>query len=157
MSIDRPIRVLVICWGNSARSIMAEALLRHHGGADFDVNSAGIEPKGVNPLTIRVLDDAGLDHAWARSKSIDEFLDQSFDYVITVCDEARQVCPVFPGEKQSVLHWGYEDPAKVEGTDEQRLAAFQKTLTLLATRITQFIPLARREREQQLVADAAGA
>ena len=77
--------------------------------------------------------------------------------MITVCDEARQVCPVFPGEKQSVLHWGYEDPAKVEGTDEQRLAAFQKTLTLLATRITQFIPLARREREQQLVADAAGA
>ena len=136
---------------------MAEALLRHHGGADFDVNSAGIEPKGVNPLTIRVLDEAGLDHAWARSKSIDEFLDQSFDYVITVCDEARQVCPIFPGEKQSVLHWGYEDPAKVEGTDEQRLAAFQKTLTLLATRITQFIPLARREREQQLVADAAGA
>ncbi len=157
MSFDPPIRVLVICWGNSARSIMAEALLRQHGGADFDVNSAGIEPKGVNPLTIRVLDDAGLDHAGVRSKSIDEFLDQSFDYVITVCDEARQVCPIFPGEKQSVLHWGYEDPAKVEGTEEQRLAAFQKTLTLLATRITQFIPLARREREQQLVADAAGA
>jgi arsenate reductase len=157
VSIDPPIRVLVICWGNSARSILAEALLRHHGGADFDVNSAGIEPKGVNPLTIRVLDEAGLGHAWARSKSIEEFLDQSFDYVITVCDEARQVCPIFPGEKQSVLHWGYEDPAKVEGTDEQRLAAFQKTLTLLATRITQFIPLARREREQQLVADAAGA
>ena len=157
MSFDPPIRVLVICWGNSARSILAEALLRYHGGADFDVNSAGIEPKGVNPLTIRVLDEAGLDHAWARSKSIDEFLDQSFDYVITVCDEARQVCPIFPGEKQSVLHWGYEDPAKVEGTDEQRLAAFQKTLTLLATRITQFIPLARREREQQLVADAARA
>ena len=141
-----PIRVLVICWGNSARSIMAEALLRHHGRGDFDVNSAGIEPKGVNPLTIRVLDEAGLDHSWARSKSVDEFLDQSFDYVITVCEEARQVCPVFPGEKQTTLHWGYEDPAKVEGTDAQRLAAFENTLTMLATRITSFVGLARRER-----------
>jgi len=70
VSIDPPIRVLVICWGNSARSILAEALIRHHGGADFDVNSAGIEPKGVNPLTIRVLDAAGIDHAWARSKCV---------------------------------------------------------------------------------------
>jgi arsenate reductase (thioredoxin) len=157
VSIEPPIRVLVICWGNSARSIMAEALLRHHGGQDFDVHSAGIEPKGVNPLTIRVLDDAGLDHHWARSKSIDEYLDQSFDYVITVCDEARQVCPVFPGEKQTVVHWGYEDPAKVEGTEQERLAAFQKTLTLMGTRIAQFIPLARRERAQAPALDAAGA
>ena len=159
MSIDPPIRVLVICWGNSARSILAEALIRHHGGADFDVNSAGIEPKGVNPLTIRVLDDAGLDHAWARSKSVDEFLGQSFDYVITVCDDARTVCPVFPGEKQTVLHWGYEDPARAEGTKEQRLAAFEKTFVMMATRIGQFISLARRSREQErpLVTDAAHA
>jgi arsenate reductase (thioredoxin) len=148
VSIDPRIRVLVICWGNSARSILAEALLRHHGGADFDVQSAGIEPKGVNPLTLRVLDEAGLDHAWARSKSVDEFLDQSFDYVITVCDEARTVCPVFPGEKQAVLHWGYEDPAKAEGTDEERLAAFEQTFTMMAARIGQFVGLARRERER---------
>ena len=146
MTVEPPIRVLVICWGNSARSIMAEALLRHHGGADFDVNSAGIEPNGVNPFTIRVLDAAGLDRSWARSKSVDEFLDQSFDYVITVCDEARTVCPVFPGEKQTVLHWGYADPAKVEGSDAERLAAFESTLTMLATRITSFMGLARRER-----------
>jgi arsenate reductase len=157
VTIDPPIRILVICWGNSARSIMAEALIRHHGGADFDVNSAGIEPKGVNPLTIRVLDEAGLDHAWARSKPVDEFLDQSFDYVITVCDDARTVCPVFPGEKQTVLHWGYEDPARVEGTEEQRLAAFRGTLTMMATRITQFISLARRDRDRSRVTDAAGA
>jgi arsenate reductase len=154
---DAPIRVLVICWGNSARSIMAEALLRHHGGADFEVNSAGIEPKGVNPLTIRVLDEAGLDHAWARSKSVDEFLDKPFDYVITVCDEARTVCPVFPGEKQTTLHWGYEDPAKVEGTDAQRLAAFESTLTMLATRVTSFVGLARRERDGRLAAGSTGA
>ena len=125
---------------------MAEALIRHHGGADFDVVSAGIEPAGVNPLTERVLDEAGLDHGWARSKSVEEFLGQSFDYVITVCDDTRQVCPVFPGENQTVLHWGYEDPARVEGSDAQRLAAFERTLTLMSTRIGQFIGLARRER-----------
>jgi protein-tyrosine-phosphatase len=146
VSVDPPIRVLVVCWGNSARSIMAEALLRHHGAADFDVSSAGIEPKGVHPLTLRALDEAGLDHDWARSKSVDEFLDQSFDYVITVCDDARTVCPVFPGEKQTTLHWGYEDPVKVDGSDEQRLLAFERTLTMLATRITSFVELARRER-----------
>ena len=157
MSIGPPIRVLVICWGNSARSIMAEALIRHHGGADFDVQSAGIEPKGVNPLTLRVLDEARLDHDWARSKSVDEFLDQSFDYVITVCDDARTVCPVFPGEKQTVLHWGYEDPAKVEGTEEQRLAAFERTLTMMATRIGQFVGLARRERDGREAAESARA
>jgi arsenate reductase len=135
---------------------MAEALLRHHGGADFDVHSAGIEPKGVHPFTLKVLDEAGLDHAWARSKSVDEFLDQSFDFVITVCDDARTVCPVFPGEKQTVLHWGYEDPARVEGTDEQRLAAFESTLTLMATRITSFVDLARRERRSGEAAAVGG-
>ncbi|HEX5015782.1 MAG TPA: arsenate reductase ArsC [Candidatus Limnocylindrales bacterium] len=144
-----PIRVLVICWGNSARSILAEALLRHHGGGDFDVDSAGIEPKGVNPFTLRVLDEAGLDHAWARSKSAAEFLDESFDYVITVCDDARTVCPVFAGETQTVLHWGYDDPAQVEGTDKQRLAAFERTLTLMDARIDQFVELARRERRER--------
>jgi len=156
MSIDPPIRVIVICWGNSARSILAEALIRHHGGADFDVVSAGIEPAGVNPLTERVLDDAGLDHSWARSKSVQEFLGQSFDYVITVCDDSRQVCPVFPGENQTVLHWGYEDPVKVVGTEAERLAAFEQTFTMLGTRIGQFIGLARRERGAEPEAAAAG-
>jgi arsenate reductase (thioredoxin) len=143
--VDRPIRVLVICTGNSARSVMAEALLRQHGGADFEVYSAGTEPKGINPLTERVLDEAGLDHSWARSKSVNEFLGQRFDYVITVCDQARQVCPVFPGVHET-LHWGYEDPAAVEGSEEQRLAAFRSTLTMMAGRIQSFITLARRDR-----------
>lgn len=156
MRVNPPIRVLVICWGNSARSIIGEALIRHHGGADFEVQSAGIEPKGVNPYTVRVLDEAGLDHAWARSKSVDEFLGRSFDYVITVCDDAKTVCPVFPGEKQTVLHWGYEDPARVEGSDEQRLAAFERTLTMMATRITSFVDLARRERQSHAGASAHG-
>jgi arsenate reductase len=140
-----PIRVLVICTGNSARSLMAEALLRKHGGADFEVFSAGTEPKGINPLTERVLDEAGLDHSWARSKSVTEYLGQTFDYVITVCDQARQNCPVFPGVHET-LHWGYEDPAAVEGTEEQRLAAFRSTLTMMAGRIQSFITLAKRNR-----------
>jgi arsenate reductase (thioredoxin) len=140
-----PIRVLVVCTGNSARSIMAEALMRHHGGPDFEVQSAGTEPRGINPLTERVLDEAGIDHSWARSKSVIEFLDETFDYVITVCDQARQVCPVFPGVHDS-LHWGYEDPAAVEGTEEERLEAFRTTLKMMATRIQAFITLARRER-----------
>jgi arsenate reductase (thioredoxin) len=142
--LTAPIRVLVVCTGNSARSILAEALLRHHGGADFEVNSAGTEPKGINPLTERVLDEAGLDHSWARSKSVSEFLGQSFDYVITVCDQARQVCPVFPGVHES-LHWGFEDPAAVEGTEEERLAAFRSTLTMMSGRIQSFITLAHRD------------
>lgn len=140
-----PIRVLVVCTGNSARSILAEALLRHHGGADFDVHSAGTEPHGINALTERVLDEAGLDHAWARSKSVSEYVGRRFDYVITVCDQARQVCPVFPGVHET-LHWGYEDPAAVEGTEEERLAAFRSTLTMMSGRIQSFITLARRER-----------
>jgi len=143
--VTAPIRVLVICTGNSARSLMAEALLRKHGGADFEVFSAGTEPKGINPLTERVLDEAGLDHSWARSKSVTEYLGQTFDYVITVCDQARQNCPVFPGVHET-LHWGYEDPAAVEGTEEQRLAAFRSTLTMMAGRIQSFITLAKRNR-----------
>jgi arsenate reductase (thioredoxin) len=141
----RRIRVLVVCTGNSARSLLAEALFRTHGADDFEVASAGTEPKGVNPLTERVLDEAGIDHSWARSKAVAEFRDQPFDYVITVCDQARESCPVFPGATE-MLHWGYDDPAAVEGSDEERLAAFRSTLTMMATRIQAFITLARRAR-----------
>ena len=138
-----PIRVLFVCTGNSARSVMAEALLRHSGGAAFDVQSAGTEPRGVNPLTLRVLAEAGLDASWARSKSVTEFAGQSFDYVITVCDQARRSCPVFPGGGEG-LHWGYEDPAEAEGTDEERLVVFRRVFTQLGERIHQFVPLATR-------------
>jgi arsenate reductase (thioredoxin) len=139
-----PIRVLFVCTGNSARSVMAEALLRQHGGDAFEVYSAGTEPKGINPLTLRVLAEAGIDASWARSKSVDEFLGQSFDYVITVCDEARQSCPVFPGVHEP-LHWGYEDPAAMEGTEEARLAVFRKVFTQLGERIRQFATVTPKE------------
>ena len=94
---DRPIRVLFVCTGNSARSQIAEALTRRIGGPDFTVESAGTQPRGVHPLAIRVLAEIGIDWLAAQSKSVTDFGDDSFDYVITVCDRARQSCPVFPG------------------------------------------------------------
>jgi arsenate reductase len=148
-----PIRVLFVCTGNSCRSIMAEALLRKHGGPDFDVHSAGTDPKGLNPRTMRLLADAGIDASWARSKSVDEYLGQAFDYVITVCDQARQVCPVFPGGGES-LHWGYEDPAEATGTDEEQMAVYRRVFIALGERIHLFVPLALRARA---VADADAA
>jgi arsenate reductase (thioredoxin) len=138
-----PVRVLFVCTGNSARSIMAEALLRQQGGAAFEVYSAGTEPRGVNPLTIRTLEAAGLDASSARSKSVTEFLGQPFHYVITVCDQARQSCPVFPGVHES-LHWGYEDPAEAEGTEDERLEVFRRVFIGLRQRIALFIPMALR-------------
>jgi arsenate reductase (thioredoxin) len=138
-----PIRVLFVCTGNSARSVMAEALLRKRGGAAFEVHSAGTEPKGINPLTLRVLEEAGIDASWARSTSVSEYLGQHFDYVITVCDQARQSCPVFPGVHES-LHWGYEDPADAEGSEVERLAVFRRVFIGLGDRINLFIPLALR-------------
>lgn len=140
---DIPIRVLFVCTGNSARSQIAEAVLGRLGGSDFEVASAGTEPKGVNAYTLRVLREAGVDWSGARSKSVDEFIGQSFDYVITVCDRARQSCPVFPGSYNS-LHWGLEDPAEVEGTDAERLGAFQQTYLELNQRIRPFIEVALR-------------
>jgi arsenate reductase (thioredoxin) len=147
MTDARPIRVLFVCTGNSCRSIMAEALLREHGGTGFEVHSAGTDPKGLNPRTMRLLSDVGIDASWARSKSVNEFLGQSFDYVITVCDQARQVCPVFPGSHES-LHWGYEDPAEATGTDEEVMAVYRGVFTQLGERIHQFIPLALRRRAE---------
>jgi arsenate reductase (thioredoxin) len=141
---ERPIRVLFVCTGNSARSVMAEALLRHHGGDRFEVYSAGTIPKGINPLTLRVLADAGIDASGARSKSVDEFLGQSFDYVVTVCDQARQVCPVFPGVHES-LHWGYEDPAEGTGTEEERLAVYRRVFIQIGERVRQFATLTTRQ------------
>lgn len=101
-------RVLFICTGNRARSQMAEALLRHHAGDRFEVHSAGTEPRGLADLTVEVLAEQGIDASGQRSKHIDEFAGQEFEFVITVCDSARQTCPFFPGK--TVLHWDIEDP-----------------------------------------------
>lgn len=141
--IDPPIRVLFVCTGNSARSILAEALLRHVGRSAFSASSAGTEPSGVHPLAVRVLVESGISVEGLRSKSIADFADESFDYVITLCDDARAICPVFPGADQS-LHWGYQDPSSVAGTDAERLAAFQRVAALLAERVRQFVLVAGR-------------
>jgi arsenate reductase len=141
---ERPIRVLFVCTGNSARSIMAEALLRHHGGDEFEVHSAGTVPRGVNPLTLKVLADAGIDASFVRSKSVNEYLGQVFDYVVTVCDQARQVCPVFPGVHES-LHWGYDDPAEATGSEEERLASFRRVFIQIGERVRQFAIVTSRQ------------
>jgi len=133
-----PIRVLFLCTHNSARSQIAEALLQHDGGSDFEVVSAGTEATRVNPCAVRVLAEAGIDWSHAESKAIDRFLDQRFDYVITVCDRAKEACPVFPGSEQT-LHWGLDDPSDVDGTDDVRLAAFRRTRTQLSARLGPFI------------------
>ena len=142
MPADR-IRVLFVCTHNSARSQIAEALLRRDGGDDFEVYSAGTEITRVNPYAVKVIEDAGIDWSAARSKSVTEFLGQPFDYVITVCDRARATCPIFPGSSNT-LHWDLDDPSEVEGTDAERLAAFRRTAAEVSARLGPFIEAARR-------------
>jgi len=148
--LTNPIRVIFVCTGNSARSQMAEAILRRDGGDAFEVVSAGVDPKGVNPLTVRVLAEAGIDIAGARSKSVAEYLGQPFDYVITVCDRARESCPHFPGGRES-RHWGLDDPAEATGTEAERLEVFRRVMGEITERIRRFIPAVTGQR-----ADARG-
>ena len=133
------IRILVLCTGNSCRSILAEALFRELGGERVVVSSAGSRPEGtVNPRTIQVLDEAGIDHGWARSKSMTEFLDQEFDHVLTVCDDAAEACPIFPGPAVRT-HWSIPDPARARGTDEAIRDVYRATLADLRVRIAGFL------------------
>jgi arsenate reductase len=119
------LRVLILCTGNSARSQMAEGLLRSLAGDRIQVFSAGIQPSQVNPLAIEAMHKRGIDISRHRSKHLSEFLGQPFDYVMTVCDEAAEACPVFPGPAQRI-HWSFPDPAAVEGSREERLAFFRQ-------------------------------
>ena len=135
------IRVLFLCTGNSARSIIGAALLKQMGGDAFDVFSAGTHPKGINPYTVRALELLGIDLSSERSKDVSEYEGQSFDYVITVCDSAAEECPVFPGAPQRI-HWSFADPAAVEGTDEDKLRAFQRTLRDMQMRLMIFVEMA---------------
>ena len=120
-------KVLFLCTGNSARSQMAEALLTKHGGNDFEVYSAGLEPAGVNPLTVLVMEEIGVDTSNHSSKSLAEYLGKvHFGYMITVCSNADEKCPaVFPGMGKR-LHWPFDDPAALEGSDEEKLAKFRQ-------------------------------
>ena len=130
-------RVLILCTGNSARSQMAEGLLRDHAGDRFQVESAGTQPGSVRPEAIAVMREVGIDITGHRSKHVDEFSGQQFDYVITVCDNARETCPVFLGNAQQ-LHRDFEDPAAYTGPEEERLAAFRRVRDELRSYLTNF-------------------
>jgi arsenate reductase (thioredoxin) len=136
-----PIRVIFVCTGNSARSQMAEALLRHDAGARFEVVSAGVTPRAVNPLTIAALASVGIDISEARSKPVGAFIGRRFDYVITLCDRARLTCPVFPGAEET-LHWGIDDPAEAVGDAAEQRVAFDRAMREISGRLHTFIPLA---------------
>ena len=130
-------RVLVLCTGNSARSQMGEGLFREAGGEGYDVFSAGTKPSQVRPEAIAVMREIGIDISGTRSKSVDEFAGQPFDYIVTVCDNARDSCPVFPGGGERI-HWSFEDPAAVEGTEDERRAAFSRIRDQIRERVKTF-------------------
>lgn len=142
---QRRLRVLFLCTHNSARSQMAEGLLRQYAGDQIEVASAGTEPGRVHPLAVRAMREIGLDISRASSKSVEEFLGQQFDYVITLCDQANETCPIFPGDPQRI-HWSFPDPSAVEGSEEARLRAFEQVCAQLAVRLRTWAqqPLTRR-------------
>ncbi|MEK6406332.1 MAG: arsenate reductase ArsC [Acidobacteriota bacterium] len=130
-------RVLLLCTGNSCRSQMAEGWLRELAGDEFEVSSAGTNPTSVNPMAVRVMAELTIDIAGQRSKAVDELTENQFDFVITVCDRAREACPVFPGDAKK-LHWSFEDPAEATGTDEERLRVFRRVRDAIAERLRFF-------------------
>ncbi len=137
MDHPRP-SILVLCTHNSARSQMGEALFRHLSGGTVDVESAGSQPSRVHPLAIEAMARRGIDHAGGRSKHMDELMDRTFDYVITVCDHASETCPIFPGAPVRI-HWSLPDPSAVTGSEEERLGAFLRVAEDLEARIGDFL------------------
>lgn len=118
-------RILVLCTGNSCRSQMAEGWFRYFGKDAVEVKSAGVEVHGLNPLAVKVMEEAGIDISHQTSDNVDQYLDQPFDYVITVCDNARERCPYFPS-KAKKIHHNFNDPARATGTEAERLVSFRK-------------------------------
>jgi len=133
-------RVLFLCTGNSARSQMAEAFLRKHGGDQYEAHSAGLEPKGLNPFTVKVMDEIGVDIAGQSSKGVETYLGKIlFQHLITVCDDADKNCPtVWPGINNR-MHWSFQDPAAFEGTDEEKLAKFREIRDLIENKIKNWL------------------
>jgi arsenate reductase len=129
--------VLFLCTHNAARSQMAEGLLRRMGGEQFEVFSAGTEATGLHPLAVEVMSEIGIDISGQRSKTLDEYAGRHFDYVITVCDGANESCPIFPGATQRV-HWSFDDPGAVTGTEEQRVRAFRDVREGIQQRLRTF-------------------
>lgn len=142
---DRPVRVLFLCTHNSARSQMAEAILRHLGGDRVEVHSAGTVATRVHPMAIVAMAEKDIDISGQRSKHLDEFSGQTFGYVVTVCDNARESCPIFPGAPEEI-HWSIADPSAVEGDEATRLRAFRIAADELMTRIRYLLVLIERQR-----------
>jgi arsenate reductase len=128
------VRVLILCTHNSSRSQMAEGLLREMAGEQIEVFSAGTEPSRVNPLAIKAMEERGIDISGHRSKHLNEYLGQPFDYVITVCDDAAESCPLFPGKAERI-HWSFPDPSAATGSEEERLAIFRKVRDDIETQL----------------------
>ena len=141
-----PARVLFLCTNNSARSQMAEALLREKSQDQVEVFSAGTEPSEINPLAIRALAEMRVNVLGQRSKHLQEYIGEDFDYIITVCDRAREACPVFPGDPVQI-HWSFPDPAAVEGPEEMRYRAFRQTALQLNNRIGYLLLMIRRNQD----------
>jgi arsenate reductase len=127
-------RVLFLCTHNSARSQMAEGLLRHLAGDRFEAMSAGTEATHVRPLAVRAMEEVGVDISGQESKTLERYLSEPFDHVITVCDDANEACPFFPGAANR-LHWSFEDPSKAEGSEEDRLSVFRSVRDRIRERI----------------------
>ena len=129
-------RILFLCTGNSARSQMAEAFLRKYAGEHFEAHSAGLEPTGLNPFTVRVMNEVGIDVSGQESKGVDTYLGKTlFQYLITVCDDADKNCPtIWPGVNAR-MHWSFQDPARLESLEEEKLARFRETRDLIEKKI----------------------
>jgi arsenate reductase len=138
-AMQKPKRVLFLCTGNSCRSQMAEELLRSLGGDRFESHSAGSKPTGqVHPLAIEAMREVHLDLTGATSKSVTQFDGQTFDYVVTVCDNAKEDCPVFPAVTKMV-HWSFDDPAAATGNDEQKMRVFRRVRDEIRHRVRRFV------------------
>jgi arsenate reductase len=133
-----PTRVLFLCTGNSARSQMAEAWLRAIGGGEFAAFSAGTDPKGLHPLTVVVMEEAGIDVRGQESKHLGQFLDKHWDFIITVCDRAKESCPIFPGDSQRI-HWSFDDPADPALSEADRLRTFRRVRDEIRQRVSLFV------------------
>ncbi len=141
-------RVLILCTGNSARSQMAEGLLRHDAGDSFDVESAGTKPSFVRAEAIAVMHELGIDISAQRSKNVDEFAGQNFDYVLTVCENAKEVCPFLAGKAVSIHH-NFEDPASTHGSEEERLAVFRRIRDQIRNYLPELTNRAEHEGDTQ--------
>ncbi len=134
---DKP-KVLFVCTGNSCRSQMAEGMLKHYGNGEFEAYSAGLRSSQVHPLAIKAMAELDIDIANQYSKTVNECIGQEFSYVVTVCDSAKELCPVFPG-KYKTLHWSIEDPASISGTKEEMMKVFRKVRQDILEKVKHFV------------------